>query len=1005
MIDFLFDVPYQLFGNIFQYCEKRGGGYTCSFYLPRSPRRERLIKTIRKIRTGKAGGNPMGKYCKISTQRAWSNYVYDAGIIFSDDETDLIKSFWPDYQFRQPRSTHRWTYLSSVLSESDESLVSFDHDFYTICEGVFQTIRGFVVSIGKPKRLMQFLRNRCPDLITEDPDGALEELKKVVDYAESLFFDETSILDSRNRFFILKQFLTTDLQRIQARYMKRCLPHPRRNVPSINSYVDRVSQEPSADKDYEQEFHQWCESFFRLSGFKPSPLSFTPSCRGCMEHTSSAGGQSVGYKDIINYQILRIRAEKDSEFDDWAKDNDEVYFYLSENNTYGRLMTSSTPVCNPLPFFNEDVFSQPTHRRVTGTDGSYWRRNKKDAVIPEWIRKIPTRRISSQLRSRPVCLDGKPTVVASLPHKPFVPFQHKTHYKDVGREWSVARAKSILLIAGSLNLLKLKASPLVITRIKDRGGKYRIPTMTWIPALVCGGILRNIIDQYIRSEHSFQPCFGVDLPMFRKKKNLLIRSLDLSKATDLHSYNLTRGVYESLLRVHPKLDELPKGFAETVLSSLLPKSGGRPIFIRDKKANAFGLTSLIKREKCLWPMFLEMYQRKPLLYRNCGFTLDKLPSYFKDENILRVPLTYRQADERINCFEKEYTDFVSTFGLKFKGQAKKGPPMGEPLAFPVMPLLSLFTYEGAHEEHFGIQCCGDDAVAYSDVESSLAWSRNIERLGGEVNLSKDHLHPCKSLFTEKIAIDGVLTGFPFAPFFSIPTSKWEVNYYTLGGVSVSLKKRVEGSERMRVRLVEHSRVFPEVLTLWDRGVPVGLPHHFFGLDLKIPRFSRDSKTIRVIDLYELMMEPGDPHDPGIVCSWSPEHKSAIGVRRQAFNEVKPYVNCTDELANCKWNFSKAIAQRCGSAYALASMSGTALLFKDKACPAIEQYIAMHNKFLKKGSSTFLRRETNEIIRSYDRKRNFPLPDFEPKSGDNLALGASNFWGEYHIRDMYSLKVI
>lgn len=1019
----LFEVPPCIFPLVLSLTLGSNGSVSCKYCLPPSSRRSRLVNTFKFLK----GKKIVGRYYPwIKTFNFFFKFVTSSGVVFTKEELIEMKKFNKGPLKFKVDQDCRWFYLSNVIGESSEVAYTDEemNQYMLACEGVFQTLRGFTISVGSPKRLVRFMKNQAPAIILDDPDVAKRLIVEIVNHCEDLFFERKPTKIDDNPFKILATFASCrgDFGLVQARYMKRCLPHYR-DYPPLQGYVDRVSEPPHGDPLEEDRFHDWVEDYFSMRGNVPSVLTIAPSNSSCMEYTRSMGGASSGYKKIIDYQIMRIRGEYTSDADKWSKDNVFVQYILTENSVgCGRSMPDAPPgeppgyqLEKPQDRLTHDFFSKKAGDLkkifgdftkgksysdfVEGIHGRKVKKNVKDRLVPGWFRMVSTNRKSSELNSRPRSIGGNPTIVESRIQFPSVPFRLEKDFPRNRHSWMVARARSVLLIAGCLNLLSRRISPVVATVIRDRGGKHRIPTMTWIPALVCASILRSAVDGYTRHDGKMKYCFGEtprgDIPGY--KPGTLLRSLDLNKATDLHSYRLTRGIYEKIFPMLQSKLNLPKSFLQITLDSLLPINNTRPIFKRIGPPGHIEPVVGYRTEPD--PFWVKIHCTKPLLYKGIG--LDILPQVKKAESVTRDIFSYEEIDRRILAFENVYLEFEN-FSLRPLGRACKGPPMGEPLSFPVMPLLTIYTYEKTHRDFEGkhLLCCGDDALGRTTKSLSQRWSQALEQLGAEVNLSKDAIHRDKSVFIEIVCKDGEPIGLPFAPLFSVPTSKWEVNFMTLSGVIGDLLQRVKGSRRLARRLTINSRIFREVSALRKRGVPVTLPRFACGLGLDLPSLRGPHFYYRQCNRYENSLKPGDPLDPSTSVCWLPKHKSLISVRKSAFEEIKYSIDPQQGDVDSRWSVSTAVGQRCASDFSLGALSGTALLFKDKACPRGEEMIKIVRSFAGRKFQSAPDRSLDQIEQSYLHKKDFPIPDYTAQEADNLALGVSDFTGAYHYYHMF-----
>lgn len=1039
--ELLFAVPQECFGYVQDYSLNINDTVDIELVMAESPLVKRVLSTAYSLSAHKK--ELRRRFNSIPARRPWrgvENFpslvklMTSSGIELPDHALQYISIAWRGRPglFTSPSQDDDAVFIrrkETAILKRDSMSCIFDkkmHEKLTFMEGLYQTLRGAVITtFVVNRRISRFMRRKVPGLILKNPDLVHKQLKAVAMYADRKFFGaELPSLDG-NPFRVLIDQSNHDHKIIHLRFMARCLPHSR-EAPTEDSYIERVSSPPTSDPSVELDFHEWIGQQAKKS--KPvKTISFNPSCSGSFETTGTHGGQSSQYHDIILYQLARVRAERQSKFDAWAKDDQFVRSLITQDAGFPDenhpLAVQHSPK-GTLPNWLSDAFlSYPSDgfkkrmneiiKEVKNDPDSGYKplvlADKANGInvdmmqfAPSFVRYHPRpRSLKSQFKdsslvARPEQCSGSPTVqggtkVSSVPY--YAPKRFEKRDGCGLRDWEIARARAVLLIAGSLNLLKTMESPMLVTVTPDRNGKYRIPTMTWVPALVTAGLLRDVADHFCRSDvrlngHKLK---NPRSKLVRPRNSKFIRSQDLSFATDNHSFNLTRGYYERIFQEIPGAKEIFP-FWEDVLDALLPKQGGRPLYVEGPSGPRvrpkINIQEKIEEDR----MFMDLYLWKPKLFERCGIhpnTRNK-NQFPAKRPVLRTlwgsEFTYHELDGIILDFETQYEDCWETNGYTLVARALKGPAMGEPLAFPVMSAVSTFSYERSHRgfKNAYIVNVGDDSQFLTSKKRSDEYDRIIQSLGCLISKEKDSLHPTRGVFVEIVTDNLQTVGYPFAPLYAIGSGKTKPNYYTAGPSAVALYEKTGARKAPFVRALRGSRFQPEIRYLHKRGLPVHAPSFLFGLGFP-DTYGSNFLPLKV-DCYEQELRIGDPLDPSLTKHWRPENKSRLRILQSAASIMKLFID-EEFSGKAVWDCSSATNQLSSSAFALSATSGTALLEQGRKTPFPSELLYLFNRVRTPSRSEYpVRRGLQHVVESFERKRRFPLPDFFGVNGEACPLG-------------------
>lgn len=398
-----------------------------------------------------------------------------------------------------------------------------------------------------------------------------------------------------------------------------------------------------------------------------------------------------------------------------------------------------------------------------------------------------------------------------------------------------------LLWAGCLNILDLiDHPPAAIISAGERGLKVRVPTKSIVPVTIVGGVLRSLADQVLLQDPRIAPSLSsidpeqVDFPTWG-----FYRSLDLTTATDNHSFELGRVLYDEILK------RLSPTHPAKFLTRFIPKLLGPKYLFFPKECPCFPIAfktiglkrnlppELLPNEN---PPYLPSYtisDRKRVTHMGfvSGGMLD-----LSDTSILSGPLRPLFIEEKVQSTptSREYILEIEEYykSLRSPRLSRRGQLMGDLTSWPNLPLVSLFTWEkAAPDRKQEIRTTGDDALARPLPHQSIKWTEELKKLGCVVSERKDYYHPSLAIFTEIPFFKGVR--YPIMPLAPLvcPSggTKGEANWYTAPS-SIQQSARRWGYHYDLPYL--EARYYPAWRAAALSGLPIQWPSSYGGLGLE-----------------------------------------------------------------------------------------------------------------------------------------------------------------------------
>jgi len=392
-----------------------------------------------------------------------------------------------------------------------------------------------------------------------------------------------------------------------------------------------------------------------------------------------------------------------------------------------------------------------------------------------------------------------------------------------------------LLLAGSVNILRKMTNfpPAIPVSAPERGLKERVPTKSIVPVIVIAGMLRSLVQPLLESDPRIAPSITPGDPLRHQigRAGVIWRSLDLTTATDNHSFEMTRCLYDAVLRRCPRHLQFLKEFIPIIV-------GPRILVRKEYPIPAFGRTP----EGRIGPFF--PHERDPQFYgigvERARFPPDDKPRLTPYKGPIRFVSggMLGQTDPELNAPGKPYLTYsfssesppstsiiweLPEWYSSFTGPVtQRGPMMGDATSWPLLPLVNIFTWEMATGRPADVRTTGDDAMASCSHEESDRWTAELIALDAVPSKTKDFTHHKYGLYTELFFEWGILMPLlPNSLLIGAPGgSKGEANWYDAPGSLVSAADRVGlPRERIPFQLASYT-------TSWSAAARQGIPVHF-----------------------------------------------------------------------------------------------------------------------------------------------------------------------------------
>jgi len=423
------------------------------------------------------------------------------------------------------------------------------------------------------------------------------------------------------------------------------------------------------------------------------------------------------------------------------------------------------------------------------------------------------------------------------------------------------------LMAGSLIVCeKMQAQGLIpmsyIIVAPEKGLKTRLPTAGIAPIVALQHLLRTYIDQFMANDPrigpSITPGDAFRNPIGEPGGGRFLRSVDATTATDLHPFELQRGIYKALLR-----DYLPQTTFFQRLYKLLDFICG-PRVLLDERPQMYPLPDYPRKGVVMGN--LNPSEGSPLPIRQGGFS-GYLTQFKHDYNLahpdwdepggrpeLRTPLTgpgvelagsyvwQKPYEENPIPADPEWRPDLLEFVMRYHQSYQEDGPistvgamMGEPTSWPGLAILNVWAWEQSVPlERWGeLRTTGDDALGLTTEDESALLTQNLEKAGVVISSTKDYESEDWGLFTEVITdrfgdpagVNPIST--LVGPFGG---SKGSVNWAACPLHTLAVVDRVHGFPFSK-RVWKASRFAPDWAAASSAGLPLGFPPGWGGISL------------------------------------------------------------------------------------------------------------------------------------------------------------------------------
>lgn len=380
--------------------------------------------------------------------------------------------------------------------------------------------------------------------------------------------------------------------------------------------------------------------------------------------------------------------------------------------------------------------------------------------------------------------------------------------------------------------------PMCILAIRERGFKVRLPTMTIAPIVILSKALRQVAELYLRSDPRIKPSLDgtvVEELGFSGKGGY--RSQDLTVATDHHHVEMTRAFYKL---INPGVD----WWDDAVLVV----------------CNYYTLFTQAD---------LETYRNMRTQIRTGWYDFN-LNFFMKDKFFKHMYEKY-YSNKDLYEFEEKIPESWDSLRSTFGRVSTRGQPMGVASSWPLLPLVSIFSFEKASNaqrieisrtvnksiqgfdnltltktfmgkrqkltlkrsvplNYRDILVTGDDAVAKMTKLESIKHNVYLNSLGSVVSPTKDYYSPSYAIYTEIMYQHGTMLPIYPMGFILAPTSTRQCTWY-----SQPLAIRwVEAKYKIKINL-KFSPYYYLWKNLLDQGIPIWSDPVFGGLGLSFPK--------------------------------------------------------------------------------------------------------------------------------------------------------------------------
>jgi len=520
------------------------------------------------------------------------------------------------------------------------------------------------------QRFMVFALNK--------PVLAAQELKRWAGICRAIYFEDAEAPKVPPLFKGLTRY-----QMLQLSYMGRALPPPPKDESLLPDYVKRLTSEPPPEHPL---WRQFCKSYFSEHLPKgPVVYRTDPSVSASLGFTRENGGFTAAVQSLVSLGVA-LDALYDrcvTRFDDRGSDAFDLF---------------STPERDFMEFYENKVLGQFADNEDVGKEWS----NIVETMCP-----MPTDFRSARQRVK-----------------------NEVFYAYT------------LRLAVHAVLGKVSHIPLLPLYAEEKGLKVRYPATTLAAATLVYQLWRRAIDSHLMTDPKHSSSLGGPIPLplhsLRRRRRDpepgYYYSQDLSFATDLHPFWLTRTAYEEVAHHHPRLEEWVEYFPKLF--------GPHKVLVSPDKTS---LIPPVDPLKITTPEVMEAFERpEDESESNLIYVADKVVEFTDDK--LDECLSYVGA----------WAEWLKTITDLPGPVTTTSASMGDSTSFPLMPLLTEFCARQSGIEDF--ITAGDDAVlAGMTPDKERAFEETVRSCGGVLSRgdpvkgkpNKIYKHKSKFMFCEQ----------------------------------------------------------------------------------------------------------------------------------------------------------------------------------------------------------------------------------------------------------------
>jgi hypothetical protein len=643
--------------------------------------------------------------------------------------------------------------------------------------------------------------------IATSPAASAAAIKSWCGIARAWYFDDKSVPLPSFLKGMGNEFL------LDFSYSGRALPPPPRDEDLLADYVSRLTSEPPpVNHDWERFLRQ----YFKRFPAKTCAFRTDPSVAASLGYTRKQGGFVKAVKDLVSLGIALMRLNEIGELPSDAQ------FLNTKEIWTGRKM--ELLLIPPSRNADGDIISC---QRVGGRT----LRGPRRIDQPKTDAKFESNRTWSKRMKPPSSI------------------------KEVATGFMADRGFAIALnVAVHFVLSKLDQIPLVPIYAEEKGLKVRYPATTMAAATLVYQLHRRAIDAHVMEDPRHSESLGGHKTYPAKQMRGHVHdgfyySQDLSFATDLHPFWLTKGTYD-VLGEESNLVEI-RGLKLEYGEYYDKLFGPHKIITSQDELPPILVMDHLQATMPIWEMSSEEFTE----YLK-DFSLYNPEMILEDQKAHR-PINFEVQDDNCRSLIQGYSDVIQHLNDLEMPITTTSASMGDATSFPVMPLLTSFACWRVDEElkqnhldrHF---TAGDDAVIPDmTARAEPLFERAMESCGAVLSRgdpkknkpNKIYKHKYKFMFTEAVFValprrtsNPFRTGRPrlrptiHMSLWSAPPggSKGSIDWFNQAS---SVIQHYEDNQIPRNKMLwKYSSPYHSTAAAYKLGLPVGAPIGYGGLD-------------------------------------------------------------------------------------------------------------------------------------------------------------------------------